>query len=85
MIKGRHEADMRAQRAEDALRVAESRTLQSAGELAMSATDLTDVRGQLEHAEERIAALSAELARVQASRAWRGISRYRRLRAWLGL
>ncbi len=85
VIKGRHEADIRAQRADDALRIAESRSLQIAGERAPSAMDLTAVREQLEQAEERNAALSGELARLQASRAWRAISRYRRLRAWLRL
>ena len=45
----RQEADMREQKAVDALLVAESRCLQVAGELALSATNLTDVRAQLEH------------------------------------
>jgi hypothetical protein len=47
-------------------------------------------RAQLEQAEQRNAALSGELDRVQAelhtihgSRAWRAISRYRRFRAGL--
>jgi len=90
VIKARSEIEMRAHRADDALRVAESRRLQIAGELTLAATNLVDVRAQLEQSEQRNAALSGELARLQqdlhtihGSRAWRAISRYRRLRAWL--
>jgi glycosyltransferase involved in cell wall biosynthesis len=57
VIKGRHEAEKRAQQAGEALRVAESRSLRIAG----------------------------ELAGLQASRAWRALGGYRKLRAWLGL
>ena len=65
VIKGRHEADMRAQRADEALGVAESRSLQIAGELAVSSADLIDVRGQLKQSEQRNAALSGDLTHVR--------------------
>jgi hypothetical protein len=90
VIKTRGEADMRAHRAEEALRVPESCRLKITCELALAATHLAEVRARLERSEQRDAALSAELARLQqdlhvihGSRAWRAISRYRRLRAWL--
>jgi hypothetical protein len=90
VIKTRSEAEMRAQRADDALRVAESCRGQITGELALAATHLAEVRGQLERSEQRNTALAGELARLQrdlhilhGSRAWRAISRYRKLRARL--
>jgi hypothetical protein len=59
---------------------------------ALAATHLAEARAQLERSEQRNAALSGELASLQqdlhvihGSRAWRAISRYRRLRAWLGI
>ncbi len=88
VIKTRSEAEMRAHRADDALRAAESCRWQIACELAQAATHLAEVRAQLERSEQRNAALSGELGRLQrdldilhGSRAWRAISRYRRLRA----
>ena len=62
VIKTRGEAEMRAHRADEALRVAESCRLQITGELALAATHLAEVRAQLEQSEQRNAALSGELA-----------------------
>jgi len=88
VIKTRSEAEMRALRAEDALRVAESCRVQLTGELALATTHVGEVRAQLERSDQQNSALSGELARLQrdlqilhGSPAWRAISRYRRLRA----
>jgi len=75
-IKQRGDSEMHAQQADEALRIAESRSLEAARALAVAATGLADTRAQLARA-------NGELQTIHRSRAWRAITRYRSLRAGL--
>jgi hypothetical protein len=76
VIKQRGDSEMHAQQADEALRIAESRSLEAARALAVAATGLADTRAQLARA-------NGQLQTIHRSRAWRAITRYRSLRAGL--